>query len=61
MERKDVCDWLREYLRKNGTTDCETVRDAARVAGYTKGEIKAAKLICQVVSTSTVYWSLPEA
>lgn len=57
---KDVTVWLREYLQEHGRTDCEVIRDAARAAGYTKGEIRDAKLLCRVKSESIIYWSLPE-
>lgn len=57
---KDVAEWLREYLREHGETDCEAVKDAAKKAGYTRGEIREAKLICRIKSGSTISWSLPE-
>lgn len=58
--KKDICDWLRDYLKKHGRSDCETVKGAAKTAGYTKGEIKEAKLLCRVKSESVIYWSLRE-
>lgn len=58
--KKDICDWLRDHLKENGRSDCETVKAAARAAGYTRGELKEAKLLCRVISESVIYWSLPE-
>ena len=58
--KKDICDWLRDYLKDHGRSDCETVKEAARSAGYTKSEIKEAKLLCRIKSESVIYWSLPE-
>ena len=57
---KDVAVCLREYLTEHGKTDCGKVRDAAKAAGYSRGELREAKLICQIKSVSTIYWSLPE-
>lgn len=58
--KKDICDWLRDYLKENGRSDCETVRAAARAAGYTRDEIKEAKRLCRVKPESVICWSLPE-
>lgn len=58
--KKDICDWLRDYLKEHGRAACKDVKNAAKAAGYTKGEIKEAKLLCRVKSESVIYWSLPE-
>lgn len=64
----DVCDWLRDFL-KDGPRTVEEVRFAAKAMGYTRGDLKDARLICGVVTTNnwsrynpadTWYWSLPE-
>lgn len=68
--KKDACDWLREYLR-DGPKEVGEIRLAAKAAGYTKGNLRDAKLICGVqvsnnwsrFSQPTAdewYWSLPE-
>lgn len=58
--KEDVCSWLRKYLDGRGPINCVEVRKAAREAGYTRGELKEAKLECGIVAVSVVYWSLPE-
>jgi len=58
--KKDICDWLREYLAKNGPTDNEKVRAEAICAGYSKQEIREAKLICRIKSLPKTFWALPE-
>lgn len=67
MEKIDICDWLREFLA-DGPREVSEVRAAARSAGYTKGEIRDGKMICQIQTTNNWtkdqpatewYWSLP--
>lgn len=68
--KKDVCDWLRGYLR-NGPKEVSEIRVAAKAAGYTRGELRDAKMICGVQvsnnwssdhpETDKWYWALPEA
>ena len=58
--KKDICDWLRDYLKEHGRSDCEDVKNAAKSTGYTEVEIKEAKYLCRVKSESVTYWSLPE-
>lgn len=47
--KKDVCDWLREYLR-DGPKEVNEIRAAAREAGYSRFELRDAKRICGVRS-----------
>ena len=35
--------WLFDYLTKNGTTNCEVVREEARKCGFKKSELKQAR------------------
>ena len=49
--KKDVCDWLREYLRE-GPREVGEVRLAAKAAGYTKGDLREAKQICGIRVTN---------
>lgn len=56
----DAKKWLIGFLKDHGECSCDTVREAALEAGISKRDLKAAKLSCGVVSTSVVYWSLPE-
>lgn len=58
--KKDIADWLREFLRTHGETDCETVKEEAYCAGYSKSELKDARLICMIKSVSKTFWKLPE-
>lgn len=67
--KKDVCDWLRDFLRA-GPREVSEVRIAAKAAGYTKGDLHDAKLICRIQSsnnwnpydgqTNAWYWALPK-
>lgn len=67
--KKDVCDWLRGFLH-GGPREVSEVRNAAKVAGYTKGDLREAKLICRIQvnnnwdpysqGTSEWYWALPK-
>lgn len=67
--KKDVCDWLREFLQA-GPREVDEIKSAAKSAGYTKGDLREAKLICRVESknnwnpydrkTNAWYWALPE-
>lgn len=67
--KKDVCDWLREYLR-DGPKEVSDIRNAAKAAGYTRGDFRDAKMICGVRVTNNWspshpvadewYWRLPE-
>ncbi len=52
--KKDVCDWLREYLR-GGPQDVSEIKAAARAAGYTRGDLREAKQICGIQVTNN--WS----
>lgn len=65
--KKDICDWLRDYL-KSGPKDSSDVRVAAYVAGYSRAELREAKRICGVRTTNNWskghpadkwFWSLP--
>ena len=66
---KDVCDWLRGYLR-GGPREVSEIRIAARAAGYTRGELREAKQICGIRVTNNWtlsdpvtdrwFWQLPE-
>ena len=68
--KNDIYEWLREYLR-DGPKDVAAIRKAARDAGYTKGELREAKLICGVRTTNNRsathlvtnrwFWELSEA
>lgn len=59
----DICSWLRKTL-KPGPMDVRAVKSAAKLAGYSKGELREAKLLCRVksvhVSKDVWIWSLPE-
>lgn len=65
----DVCDWLRNFL-KNGSKEVSEIRQAAKTAGYTRGELREARRICFIRVTNNWspehpftdrwYWSLPE-
>lgn len=65
----DVCDWLRAFLA-TGPKEVSEVRAAAKAAGYSRYELREAKLLCMVKSennwskdhpvTDKWYWSLPE-
>ena len=67
--KPDICDWLRNYL-SHGPVEVTEIRNAAKEAGYTRGELREAKLICCVKSTNNWstehphadqrFWSLPE-
>ena len=67
--KEDVAIWLRKYLKIFGPCEVSKVRNAARTAGYTKSELRDAKLICMVKTTNNWsrytgttkwFWSLPE-
>ncbi len=65
----DVCDWLRKFLH-DGPKEVEEIKNAARAAGYTKGELREARRICfiKVVNNWSPghptadrwFWQLPE-
>lgn len=64
----DICDWLREYLKK-GPAEVNEIRSAARTAGYTLRDLREAKLICRIRTTNNGsrlckadrwFWQLPE-
>ena len=66
---EDVAAWLREYLKAFGPCEVSQVRNAARTEGYTKSELRDAKLICMVQTTNNWsrynkadkwFWSLSE-
>lgn len=67
--KQDICEWLREKL-KSGSCEATELRNAARAAGYTRGELREARLICGVETsnnwsplhpfTDQWYWSLPK-
>lgn len=69
MVKTDICDWLRENL-KNGPVEVSEIRRDAKAAGYTRGDLREAKLICgfRVKNNWTPehpfadrwFWSLPE-
>lgn len=65
--KKDVCDWLREYL-KHGQKEVSKIRKAAKEAGYARAELREAKFICRIRVTNNWsrdhpadkwFWSLP--
>ena len=68
--KKDVCDWLREYL-SNGAKEVSEIRAASKAAGYTRGDLREAKRICGIqvtnnwspsqITTDQWFWKLPEA
>lgn len=47
----DICDWLRAFLA-DGPHEVAEVRNAAREAGFTRGELRNAKRACGVVTTN---------
>ena len=49
--KPDICDWLRGIL-KNGKKEVSQIRSAAKAAGYSKGELREAKLLCRVEVTN---------
>ncbi len=65
----DICDWLRIFLQ-DGPKEVEEIRNAARTAGYTRGELREAKRICGVKVTNNWspghpvadrwFWQIPE-
>lgn len=65
----DICDWLRDYL-KNGPVEISEIRRDVKAAGYTRGDLREAKLICGIrvknnrtpehPFTDRWFWSLPE-
>ena len=65
----DICDWLRHFLR-DGPKEAQDIRLSAKNAGYSRAELREAKLICCVKTTNNWsrdhpvadewYWSLPE-
>lgn len=67
--KPDICDWLREQLRK-GPRDATEIRLDAKAAGYTRPELREAKRLCRIVTTNNWskdhpladrwFWSLPE-
>ena len=67
--KKDVCDWLREYLQ-DGPKEVSEIRAAAKGSGYSRGDLREAKQICGIRTTNNWtpehpftdrwYWSLPE-
>lgn len=67
--KPDICDWLRELL-KGGPRDATEIRREAKDAGYTRKELREAKLLCRIVTannwskdhpfTDQWFWSLPE-
>ena len=67
--RKDVCDWLREYL-SGGAKEVTEIRLAAKAAGYSRGDLREAKQICGIrvtnnwspskMGTDQWFWKLPE-
>lgn len=58
--KTDVVDWLRAYFAAHGKSPAEDIKQAAAEDGYTRFELKEARLICQVKSESVTVWSLPE-
>mgnify|MGYP007084637222 FL=1 len=66
----DACDWLREFLR-DGPKEVSEIRNAARAAGYTRGDLREAKRLCFIRVTNNYdlyghpfidrwFWHLPE-
>ena len=55
----DCAIWLQEYL-KGGALPCETVRDAAYAAGFSKRELQVARAELGVIPGSVTTWSIPE-
>ncbi len=65
----DICDWLRNFLQ-DGPKEVGEIRNAARAAGYTRGELREAKRICGVKATNNWspehpvadrwFWQIPE-
>lgn len=56
----DTCmDWLKAFL-KPGAINCEEVKEAAARAGFTRKELREAKIKLGVVSGSITVWSIPE-
>jgi len=62
-------DWLRNYLRGAHGVNCNFVRRNAKVVGYTRGDLKAARLALGVLtqhachkgkSIDAFYWYLPD-
>jgi hypothetical protein len=69
MGQKTAEDWLREYLHRNGTTNVETIRADAKMAGIRRKDLRAAKVALGVETvndwaangeTQNWFWSLPE-
>lgn len=58
-----ICTWLRDVLM-NGARDVSEVRAAAIAAGFTKAELRKAKILLDVrsvhISKDVWLWSLPE-
>lgn len=67
--KKDAYEWLRGFLR-DGPKEVAAIREAAKNAGYTKGELREAKMICGIRTTNNRsaahlvtdkwFWELPE-
>lgn len=65
----DVCDWLRTRLM-DGAVEVSVLRQEAKAAGYTRGDLREAKQLCCVKVqnnwtpehpfTDRWFWSLPE-
>ncbi len=65
----DICEWLRNFLH-DGPKEVEEIQNAARAAGYTKGELREARRICFIrvtnnwspghPATDRWFWQLPE-
>jgi hypothetical protein len=58
--KEDVVVWLKHYLLASGPQPAEIVKAAAFDAGYSRFEIKDARLLLMVESKSVVYWFLPK-
>ncbi|MEG0944827.1 MAG: hypothetical protein RSF86_14465 [Angelakisella sp.] len=57
---QDIAVWLRDYLQEHGETDCEVVRAEAYAEGYSKAELREARLLCMIKPISKTFWKLPE-
>ena len=58
--KEDAVIWLRKYLLSHGPQPVEKIKAAAFDGGYSRYELKDARLILQIQSNSIVYWPLPK-
>lgn len=67
--KPDICDWLRAQ-QKGGPRETTEIRQKAKEAGYTRGELREAKRLCRIATVNNWslghpfadrwFWSLPE-